>query len=219
MKILNITYDTWKAVANEPDNAGWLKFFVVGKHGKSIYTGHEEVIFASTVRGDEELEFDSLYTSVEIESQDDACAKLIGLNIQPLKRDSLGHQVVSTTPYATSEKTELNRYVGLLYTCPAGTSEHLYSITSPVRLRGGTYWVDSASTGDRLSLTVMNGIQEVARYCDRLPLAPWSHMSEITSPTAATLSAGLQIKFTYENNGSSDVNLGISLNWFEIVPQ
>ena len=216
MNILNITYETWKAVANEAENASWLKFHIIGKYGKRIFTGHEEVIFCSSVRDADETDFDSTYTSTEVPTQDDAYARLVGLNIQPLMRDEVGHQVVSTTPYASPDATETNKYVGFIYTSPPGDSSHTLPISNLVRLRGGTFWADTATTGDRLTFSVMTGSTEVAKYCDRLPVAPAIQTSEIVSPTAVTIPPGYSLQFTYENGGASDVSLGISLNWFEV---
>jgi hypothetical protein len=123
--------------------------------------------------------------------------------------------VIGPNAYATS--VEPVRYVGELFSCAPGTSEHLVLLDRGIRLRGGTYWVDGASVGDRLSLSVVDGAgQELARYCDRLPVAPWAHLAEILAPTAGLIPAGLSLRVLYENAGAATVRLGISLSWFEV---
>lgn len=123
--------------------------------------------------------------------------------------------VIGPNAYATS--TEPVRYVGALFSCAPGNSEHFIPVTRGIRLRGGTYWVDGATVGDRLSLSVVDGAdQELAIYCDRLPVAPWAHQAEIVAPTAGLIPAGLALRVLYENAGAATVRLGISLSWFEV---
>lgn len=136
-------------------------------------------------------------------------------------RTDNGGLVVSQSPYAQSD--ERTRFVGALYTCAPGTSTHDEKLTKPVRLNGGMYWARGATVGDRVSLSVIDldnvlgrgaGVV-LSKYVDRLPVAPWDHEREITSSTAGLLSAGLYLRLTYENQGASQVNLGVTYKWFE----
>lgn len=132
-----------------------------------------------------------------------------------------GGLLVSQSPYAQS--SERTRFVGHLYTCAPGTSTHDERLTKPVKLNGGMYWARGASVGDRVTLAVVD-VDNVtgrgpgtvlSRYVDRMPVAPWDHEREISSPTAGLLAAGLYLRLTYENLGAETVDLGVTYKWFE----
>lgn len=136
-------------------------------------------------------------------------------------RTSDGVQIVAPLPYAFTQENA--RFVGYLYTCPPGTSQHEELITTPIRLQGGYYWVSTPSLGDMVSLSVVdkdnilgNGTDVVlAEYVKNHSVPPWNHQMEIIAPTAGLVVSGLYLRMTYTNNGSQDVNFGVTYRWFE----
>lgn len=132
-----------------------------------------------------------------------------------------GSTVVTQSPYAYSE--ERTRFVGHLYSCDPGTTVHDEVTTKTIRLQGGYYWVRGATVGDRITFSVVdvNNVLGygagfvVAEYVKRLPVAPWDNQQEIIAPTAGNIPTGLFLRLTYENQGSSPVNLGVTYRWFE----
>jgi hypothetical protein len=137
------------------------------------------------------------------------------------QRSADGGLVVSPSPYAYS--SERTRFVGHLYSCGPGTTNHDEETTKLIRLQGGYYWVRGATVGDRVSFSVVdvNNILGkgpgfvVAEYVKQLPVAPWDHQQEIIAPTAGAIPPGLFLRLSYENQGSSPVSLGVTYRWFE----
>lgn len=136
-------------------------------------------------------------------------------------RTTDGTPIVAQSPYAYTNENA--RFVGYLYTCSPGTVSQDELITSPIRLQGGYYWVKSPNLGDKVSLSVVdkdnvlgNGPDTVlAEYVKDLPLAPWDHMHDVIAPTAGFIPAGIYLRLTYENTGTSDVVFGVTYRWFQ----
>lgn len=136
-------------------------------------------------------------------------------------RTSDGAQIVSQTPYAfTSEHT---RFVGHFYSCMPGLTVHEELVTSGIRLQSGTYWAQGATAGDYVSFAIVDvddilnlgpGVT-VNEYVKCLPVAPWNHHTEIVSPAAGTVQAGLYLRITYMNTGATPVQLGVTYRWYE----
>lgn len=128
--------------------------------------------------------------------------------------------LVSQKPYASSK--EATQFVGNLYQCNLGITEHDELITKPIKLQGGYYWVDGSNLGDRVSLSVVDkdGILGkgnnivLNKYVDRMPIAPWQHMQEISTASAGLIVAGLYLRLTYENTGTQPVNFSVTYRWF-----
>lgn len=128
--------------------------------------------------------------------------------------------LVSQKPYAFSK--EVTKFVGHLYECFSGTTNHDYLITSPIKLQGGYYWVNGANLGDRVSLSVIDKDNILGRgnnvvlnqYVDRMPIAPWQHMQEISTAAAGLIVSGLYLRLTYENIGTQPVNFSVTYRWF-----
>lgn len=117
--------------------------------------------------------------------------------------------------YATS--TEALRYFGRSYVCSPGTTVNDIPIEEDVRLAGGKFWASGQSIGDTISLSIVDPSGTVvAVYCDSLPVSPSSSMASLDPPTAAFLAKGLSLRISYNNVGSSDVNIGVWINWFEV---
>lgn len=114
------------------------------------------------------------------------------------------------------------RFVGDLFSCSPGTTEHSRRVEAPIRLQGGGFWTRGGTVGDRVSLLVVD-VDDilgggagaiVSEYVSRLPVPPWDFAQGIESPTAGTIPAGLWLVVRYENTGSSDVDLGVTWRWF-----
>ena len=120
---------------------------------------------------------------------------------------------VGPSAYATS--SEPLRFVGKVFSCLPGVSDHDVTPTTSVRLKGGTYWVTPPAVGDRISLTILDPEGAVAAvYCDRLPVPPFQALAEINSPTAGLVPLGFTVRITYERETDEACELGISLMWF-----
>lgn len=140
------------------------------------------------------------------------------------QRSGDGGLVVAQSPYAYSGQ-EATKFVGFLYSCPPGSSDHDEVTSKPIRLQGGYYWVRGASPGDRVSFSVVDvdnilgrgAGTVVSQYVVRLPVTPWDHQNEIVAPTAGRIPAGLYLRLTYENSGTSDVTFGVTYRWFEMA--
>lgn len=136
----------------------------------------------------------------------------------PRTDDRVPVVAASAYAYAGDERT---RFVGELYACAPGTTEHDLPLASAVRLQGGSYWTEGATVGDRVSLLVVDvddvlgggAGAVVSEYVQRLPVAPWQQQVEVMSPTAALVPAGLYLRVKYENVGASDVSLGVTYRW------
>jgi hypothetical protein len=132
-----------------------------------------------------------------------------------------GSQVVTTTPYAYSN--ERTKFSGHFYTCPPGTSQHSTATPGVIRLQGGTYWARGATAGDRVTFEVVDADNVlgggagavVSQYVSELPVAPWDHHIEVSSPNAGTVPAGLYLRITYVNTGASDVQFGVTYRWYQ----
>jgi len=120
--------------------------------------------------------------------------------------------VVGPGAYAIS--ADKMRFVGDLFVCPAGASDHDIDPGKAVRLKSGKFWVDSPNLGDRVSLHIIAPDDTiVSTYCDRLPVAPFSTIETIESPTTGLIPAGYKIRVTYERTGVDDCNVGVCLGW------
>ena len=136
----------------------------------------------------------------------------------PRTADRVPVVAASAYAYAGDERT---RFVGDLYTCPPGTSQHDLRLATAVRLQGGSYWTDGATVGDRVSLLVVDvdnvlgsgAGAVVSVYVDRLPVAPWQQQVDVGAPTAALVPAGLYLRVLYENTGMGDVAAGVTYRW------
>jgi hypothetical protein len=113
------------------------------------------------------------------------------------------------------------RFVGQLYSFPAGESFYDLRLNQAVKLQGGYYWIKGATLSDTVSLSVVDvdGVVSppgtvLSEYVQNLPVAPWDHQQELASPTAADIPAGLYLRVTYDNHGTGFVALGITYRWY-----
>lgn len=128
--------------------------------------------------------------------------------------------LVSQKPYASSK--EVTKFVGHLYECSSGITNHDELILNPIKLQGGYYWVNGANLGDRVSLSVVDKDNILGKgnniilnqYVDRMPVAPWQHMQEISTTSAGLIVSGLYLRLTYENIGTQPVNFSVTYRWF-----
>jgi hypothetical protein len=161
--------------------------------------------------------------------------RTVGINkIDPISDDQIDFEtnfknksnvpfetLVSQKPYAYSK--EITRFVGNLYECTNGTTNHDELLTKNIRLQGGYYWSKGANLGDRVSLSVIDkdnvlgyGTNFVVnKYVDRLPVAPWDHIQEISTTAAGSIISGLYLRLTYENTGNNSVNFAVTYRWFD----
>lgn len=127
--------------------------------------------------------------------------------------------LVTTSPASYGEN-DRTRFMGVLYECATGTTTHDLTLTDSVKLMGGAYWVKGPHLGDRVTLQVVDvdGVlgppdTVVSEYVTNLPVAPWDHIWEIQSPTAASIPSGLHLRVVYLNTGADPVQIGVTYRW------
>lgn len=159
-------------------------------------------------------------TTPPSQEQLDFEANFKGAQLPFEQRSSDGGLVVAQSPYAYS--TEGTRFVGHLYSCAPGTTNHDEKVPQAIRLQGGYYWVRGATAGDRVSFSIVDvdGVAAPAgtvlrEYVKTLPVAPWDHQQELIAPTAGEIPAGMYLRLTYQNTGTGAVTFGVTYRWFQ----
>jgi hypothetical protein len=154
----------------------------------------------------DQLDFESQYMNLAV--------------IEPRTAD--GRLVITQGPYAHTEESA--RFVGFRYVCPANsTTNHDELISQKIRLQGGQYWASTPTSGDTVTLSVVDKDNVLGygagtilvEYVKNLPLAPWEHHLEVSSPNAGTVPAGVYLRIAYTNTGNSDVDFGVIYRWYQ----
>lgn len=199
--------------------ADWSEFkkWIDGTNATLRFTWVEETNSYSIIAMDA-----SVLRTVGINKTDPASAAQTDFETNYKSKSNLPFEtLVSQKPYAVSK--EVTRFVGHLYECSTGTTTHDEKLTKPIRLQGGYYWCRGANLGDRVSLSVVDKDNVlgygndfvVNKYVDRLPVAPWDHVQEISTAAAGSIITGLYLRLTYENNGVNPVNFAVTYRWFD----
>jgi hypothetical protein len=132
-----------------------------------------------------------------------------------------GIPVVASSAFSYAGE-DAARFVGDLFSCGSGTTQHSRRVEAPIRLQGGRFWTRGGSIGDRVSLSVVDlddvlgggAGAVISEYVSRLPVPPWDYAQSVESPTAGAIPEGLYLVVEYENSGSEPVDLGVTWRWF-----
>lgn len=133
-----------------------------------------------------------------------------------------GLPVVATSAYPYSP--DVTKFVGFLYSCPPGTSQHQVQMEKTVNLQGGYYWVKGGNIGDRFTLSVTDPDNVfgagagavISEFIKESPIPPWDYQQEISAATVGEVTEGLYLTITYLNMGASTVTVGVTYEWHEL---
>lgn len=118
-----------------------------------------------------------------------------------------------------------SKLVGEVYSCDAGVTNHEYTLAKSVHFEGMYYWTQGSSIGDKITLSVIDktnlfgfGSNYVLdQHIYQVPVVPSSFGQQFLPLNKFFLNQNLTLRVTYQNEGDTAVDLGITYRWLETV--